>query len=392
MGGRRMHSGDRQRVEKTPAGDVARGDVSTERLVGGRGYLAQGTVNDCLPDVPAGSAALAVFSPRYLDLVDYQLAALGRDRTSWRRGPREALEDYLSEHRETVGHLAEALAPDATICLEIDEYRDPESRALVSLPDCWRTLLESAGFRIVEHIRLARTIALGRRSGHFVRYGGRPGYFLPDNVCSTLIVAQRGDPMARLRHVGRHEPSWATPVALAQPFLKNLWNVAPPPRMRGRNVRANQGVVMHPVPMDPRVAEACVRFFSVPGDHVLAPFAGSGTVAKAAAALGRFPICIEREPGFIELIRATVPLDWTSLTHVPRALQRPSVQLALPMGDTLTMAARQSYVERSGREAPTVRLQRMAQFASKVAGITVPPELLAACLIGERQYCEAHRR
>ncbi len=73
--------------------------------------------------------------------------------------------------------------------------------ALIPLPDLVCGALVGVGFSLQEHIRLARPAAYGHhtRSGHFKRYGGRAGYFLPDNVCSTLIIAFKGDPLARLR-------------------------------------------------------------------------------------------------------------------------------------------------------------------------------------------------
>ena len=51
------------------------------------------------------------------------------------------------------------------------------------------------------------------------------------------------------------------------------------------------------------IPKLCILAGSKPGDTVLDPFAGSGTVGKAALELGRRAILIELNPAYIELAK-----------------------------------------------------------------------------------------
>jgi hypothetical protein len=185
-------------------------------------YLGAGDARVLLADAPRGSARLVVSSPPFFDALDYTASARGV-RPDWYSGPRLIFRDYVAEQRTIIGLLADACAPDAVIALEVDDYRIKGARTLVPLPDFFRDLLVGAGFRIVEHIRLARTVATGRRSGNFVRYGGAPGMYYPDSVSSSVVIGFRGEPMARLRRDGRDAPR--LDVSLMRPFLGNAWRV-----------------------------------------------------------------------------------------------------------------------------------------------------------------------
>ena len=342
-------------------------------------FLRCGAANDVLADCRPGRVSLVVTSPRYLDLIDYTAAARGE--VGWRPPTREVLSAYVGEHLQTCGWLAEMTAPDAVVAIEVDNYRDVEARALVPLPDLWRQMLEATGFRLVEHITLVRPIALGHRSGHFKRTRGAPGYFYPDSVSSQLVIAMKGDPMARLRRLAA--PAERIPLAWAERFLKNVWRLAPPPGVR-------RG---HPVPMDAAIVRALITFYSRPGDVVLDPFAGSGTTGWEAAALDRVPWLIEREPPFADAIRQRFQAARIPVRRL-RADRRTLVTgaaLHLALGAPIEAAARRAYLTAAQGDI-TPRLQEIARIASDLAGVTFSPEVVALMMRAERAFYQGRPR
>jgi site-specific DNA-methyltransferase (cytosine-N4-specific) len=77
----------------------------------------------------------------------------------------------------------------------------------------------------------------------------------------------------------------------------------------GRNKRSVWTVATQPyaeahfATFPEEIPKLCILAGSKPGDTVLDPFAGSGTVGKVALELGRRAILIELNPAYVELIR-----------------------------------------------------------------------------------------
>ncbi|MGI8547329.1 MAG: DNA methyltransferase [Gemmatimonadaceae bacterium] len=311
-------------------------------------------------------------------------------RAVWRTSPRELLSLWTMEIIEHAALWYDALAPDGVVAIEVDDYRDRESGALIPLPDLVREALIGVGFSLQEHIRLARPAAYGHRSrsGHFKRYGGRAGYFLPDNVCSTLIIAFKGNPLARLR--AEATDSDRADLAWSERFLRNLWTLRPAAR--------REVALSHPVSQDPDVARAIVMHYTRAGDMVIDPYSGSGTTAREALRLSRDAIAVEREPHYAAMTRAAVTpygrvLD---IAHLAGAVPRkrvviPSAQLWLPIGAAATAQARTAFLRNSTAGEVTDRIKKMAAAASAASAVQIPPELVGFILRAERELYYAGR-
>jgi DNA modification methylase len=72
----------------------------------------------------------------------------------------------------------------------------------------------------------------------------------------------------------------------------NLWRITPAHDER------------HPAIFPAELAEKVITYYSFKGDVVLDPFAGMGTVGKAAVKLGRRFVLIERDVRYVEIIRS----------------------------------------------------------------------------------------
>jgi hypothetical protein len=326
-----------------------------------------------------GRVRLASFSPRYLGLVDYEAAARGERNAAWRPAGEDVL-SYIAEHAETCGLLYDVTADDAVVAVEIDDFRVTGASTLIPLAAMWADLLDAAGFRIAEKITLVRKIAIGRRSGQFKQNYGKAGYFYPDNVTSTLLIAFKGEPMRRLR--ADSPEGYRLDVAWAERFLKNAWTVAAPQR----RFRAGN----HPVPQDRDVARAVISFYSLPGDLVLDPYAGSGTTARESLLLGRSAVMVERVAAFAARLRTE--FDAKPLAPVVQADRWiPGAQLHLPFGEAARLRAKSAFLEGSRQGTVSTRFAEIARIASDLTGVSIPPELIGVMLRAERAHVAANR-
>ena len=71
----------------------------------------------------------------------------------------------------------------------------------------------------------------------------------------------------------------------------NVWNIKPAHDQR------------HPAVFPLELAEKVIRYYSFKGDSVLDPFAGIGTVGKAATLLGRRFVLVDNEPKYVEVMK-----------------------------------------------------------------------------------------
>src|SRR5436853_606734 len=62
----------------------------------------------------------------------------------------------------------------------------------------------------------------------------------------------------------------------------------------------------HPAPYPVEVAERLIKMFSLAGDTVLDPFAGTGSTSQAAIITGRNSIANEIEPAYVEIARQRI--------------------------------------------------------------------------------------
>jgi site-specific DNA-methyltransferase (adenine-specific) len=94
--------------------------------------------------------------------------------------------------------------------------------------------------------------------------------------------------------------SWRDSVGDWQALCSTVWSV---PTVGGRMAPGTNtpGAVGHPAPMPVEVARRCIRLSTWPGETVLDPFAGLGTMLLAARQLGRRAIGIERSERYCEL-------------------------------------------------------------------------------------------
>ena len=78
-------------------------------------------------------------------------------------------------------------------------------------------------------------------------------------------------------------------------FTKSLWTTAYPSEL-GHALRRRHGANK-----PPRLMARLIEFFSMGGETVLDPFAGSGTVGQVAEEFGRDAVLIELNPVYVQM-------------------------------------------------------------------------------------------
>jgi adenine-specific DNA-methyltransferase len=244
---------------------------------------------DCLailPTLPAASCQLILTSPPYNCGWDY--AGRGNDR--------RPLGDYLADLGRFAELCAVALRPGGVLCVNLPQTIRPDPAAHPSrsfpLAGWMQARLWESGWLLREPIVWikgkgevavrATSTAIGAYSNPYLR------------PCHELVlVASRGE----YRIPGR-DGRWPGDAGAFGSYLelcKDVWALKPG--------RAAAG---EPLAFPPELVDRLVWLFSNPGDVVLDPFAGTGTVGRRARLLGREAWLIEREPAYWPRLEAVL--------------------------------------------------------------------------------------
>jgi modification methylase len=239
----------------------------------------RGDCRTILPALPADSVQLVVTSPPYNVGNSY-----GDDGT----GDRLPLDEYLSVLTAVFAELFRVLRDGGVLALNLPpSIRVPgEPRALPLA--AWATLhLQDTGWLLSEQFAWVKTA----RDGTLIATHNKPGAFTNParRPCHELVL------MA-------HKTTYRLPDKRAWPSeiryverLKDVWLLPPG--------RARQG---HPLAFPDELVRRLVLLYSCPGDVVLDPFAGTGTVGRVAGKLGRRAWSVEREPAYWPLIEVAI--------------------------------------------------------------------------------------
>lgn len=264
-----------------------------------------------LPGIAPGSVHLVVTSPPYpmIPQWDAQFAAMGADTFA-------AMHDRLAEawaacHRVLVpGGLLAINIGDALRTTGTDSFRLWPNHAEV-LARC-----AAIGFRPLPYLLWKKPM---NRPNAYLGSG-----FLPPNAyvtldCEFILLFRKGE----LRQFPRHDPGRArSRYARAERDLwfSQIWEV------RASRQAGRDGLRTGAFP--PEIPRRLIRMFSVEGDTVLDPFAGTGTTLRAAVELDRRAIGVELRPELVARLReelrgATDPPTPAGSPSDARAPRRP---------------------------------------------------------------------
>ena len=248
---------------------------------------------------PAGSVELVVTSPPYPMVAQWDGLFAGLGARSYEEMHHELDRVWANCHRALVpGGLLAVVVGDALRSIDGEFQLWPNH---VTVTDACRRL----GFRALPYVLWKKPT---NRPNAFLGSG-----FLPPNAyvtldCEFILLFRKG----RLRRFPRHDTARAKSAftrAERDRWFSQVWA-----DVRG----ARQGAPgRRSAAFPPAIPERLVRMFSVVGDTVLDPFAGTGTTLWAAYRAGRSAVGIELDPASA----GRLAVEARQLTGPPEAIR-----------------------------------------------------------------------
>lgn len=247
-------------------------------------------LGDCravLPEFPPDSAQLVFTSPPYFnakpecaEYVDYPTYL------EFLRECFAACHAVLSEGRFLVVNVSPVLIRRTS--------RSTASKRL-PIPFDLHPILDGIGFEFIDDIIWRKPEGAGWHLGRGRRFAAdrQPLQYKPVTVTEYVLVYRKKTDRLIDWNL-RYHPD---PESLEQSLIlgeydkTNVWDITP----------SNHAA--HPAVFPEELVSRVIRYYSFKGDSILDPFAGTGTVGKVAAAMGRRFILVEKRADYFDTIR-----------------------------------------------------------------------------------------
>lgn len=251
-----------------------------------RNTIAKGDCEKILQEFPEQSVDLIFTSPPYFnarpeyeEYVDYQ-SYLDKMRRVIR-----ACHHVLNEGRFFVMNIAPVL---------IRRANRSESSHRVAVPFDMHRLFIDEGFDFVDDIIWEKPEGAGWATSRGRRFAAdrNPLQYKPVPVTEYILVYRKHSPHLIDWNIRTYPNQEAVATSkIGDDYERtNIWRISPTNDPR------------HPAVFPIELAERVIRYYSFAGDVVLDPFAGIGTVGKAATKLGRRFVLVERNAEYIKII------------------------------------------------------------------------------------------
>ena len=240
-------------------------------------HIFLGDCRDLLASLPNESVDLVVSSPPYNLGKEYE--------------PRRALEDYLAEQRVILGECVRVLKPTGSIFWQVGAFSD--RGRLIPLDIRFFPILEDLGLVPRNRIAWIRQHGLHGRRKFSCRYETILWFTKSDDYrfdLDSIRVPQKYK--NKKHHTGPKRGKLSCHPAGKNPG--DIWAF--------RNVKHNhEERTGHPCQFPEDLIARIVLCSTQPGQVVLDPFMGAGTVAVVAAELGRRFIGAELDPRYHQI-------------------------------------------------------------------------------------------
>ena len=246
-----------------------------------------GDCRDILKDFPPNSAQLVFTSPpyfnakvEYAEYVDYEsyLDFLGEAFS--------ACHDVLAEGRFLVVNISPVLVRRAS--------RSAASRRL-PIPFDLHPILRSVGYEFIDDIIWRKPEGAGWNLGRGRRFAAdrQPLQYKPVTVTEYVLVYRKKTERLIDWNLRNHpDPSAVERSRILGEYERtNIWELTPASHKA------------HPAVFPDELVKRVISYYSFEGDSVLDPFAGTGTVGRVAATLGRRFILTENRSDYFQVMR-----------------------------------------------------------------------------------------
>ena len=258
-----------------------------------RNTIALGDCEEILQDLPANSVDLVFTSPPY-----YNARPEYNDYLNY--------EEYLLKLKKVIHNAHRVLAEGRFFVINVSPIlvrrtnRNQSSQRIAVPFDIHRLFIEEH-YDFIDDIIWEKPEGAGWATSRGRRFAAdrNPLQYKPVPVTEYVLVYRKHTEKLIDWNIRTHpDPELVKESSIGDDYERtNIWKIKPAYDQR------------HPAIFPPELAEKVITYYSFKGDVVLDPFAGIGTVGKAAAKLKRKFILIEKESNYIEIIRSEAK-DW----------------------------------------------------------------------------------
>lgn len=281
------------RTPSTAAGSGRPRAAQQMRVSFVRNTVILGDCEQALLEMPSQSVDLIFTSPPYFNARPECEEYLSYD-------------EYLLKMRRVIRNCHQVLSEGRFFAMNVSPVlirRTSRSEASkrIAVPFDMHRLFVEEGFDFVDDIHWVKPEGAGWATGRGRRFAAdrNPLQYKPVPVTEYVLVYRKHTDKLIDWSIRNHpDPEAVRESKITGDYeVTNLWRIPPVSHPT------------HPAVFPLELAERVVRYYSFKNEVVLDPFAGTGTTGRAAIALNRRFILIEKEAKFIELIRRGV-LSW----------------------------------------------------------------------------------
>jgi len=281
------------RIEQAAARQTADTPSTQGQISFVRNTVILGDSENALLDLPSQSVDLVFTSPPY-----YNARPEYEDYLSY--------ESYLLKMRRIIHNCHRVLAEGRFFVMNVSPVlirrasRNAASQRIAVPFDMHRLFIEE-GFDFIDDIHWVKPEGAGWATGRGRRFAAdrQPLQYKAVPVTEYVLVYRKHTDKLidwNIRHHPNQEAVKDSKI-MGEYDTTNLWRIHPAFHSD------------HPAVFPVELAKKVIKYYSFTDDVVLDPFAGTGTVGRAAVVLNRRFVLIENEPKYIAIIRKEMP-DW----------------------------------------------------------------------------------
>jgi DNA modification methylase len=277
---------------ETPAG-TGNGSSVQSALSYVRNTVILGDSECALLDMPSQSVDLIFTSPPY-----YNARPEYEDYLSY--------ESYLLKMRRIIHNCHRVLGEGRFFVMNVSPVlirrasRNEASRR-IPVPFDMHGIFAAEGFDFIDDIHWVKPEGAGWATGRGRRFAAdrQPLQYKAVPVTEYVLVYRKHTDKLIDWNIRKHPDQQAVKDSkiVGEYDTTNLWHIHPAFHSE------------HPAVFPTELAKRVIKYYSFKNDVVLDPFAGTGTVGRAATSLGRRFVLIENEPKYINVIRKEMT-DW----------------------------------------------------------------------------------
>lgn len=255
-----------------------------------RNTIAAGDCEEILQELPAESVDLVFTSPPY-----YNARPEYADYITY--------DEYLLKLRKVIHNVHRVLSEGRFFVMNIAPVlirraSRGEASKRIAVPFDVHQLFIQEGFDFMEDIIWEKPEGAGWATGRGRRFAAdrNPLQYKAVPVTEYILVYRKRTPKLIDWNIRAHpDPELVAQSRIDADYERtNIWRIQPSYDKR------------HPATFPLEMAEKVIQYYSFKKDVVLDPFAGIGTVGKAAIRLGRRFVLIEQDSNYVDIIRDEV--------------------------------------------------------------------------------------